>query len=48
MTYFTFGAENGTKDKRLAEKLAEFYSRKLGYQVYIVAMRGYEKEGWLY
>lgn len=46
--YYTLGVENGTTNKELAEKLAEFYSKKLGYTVYIVAMRGTDKEGWLY
>lgn len=46
--YYTLGMENGTTNKVLAEKLADFYSRKLGYTVYVVAVYGNDKDGWLY
>ena len=37
MLYVTMGIETGTTNRHLAEKLAEFYSKRLGYHVYITA-----------
>lgn len=48
MLYFTMGLERGTPNRVLAESLASFYSKKLGYYVYVIAQDKYEKEGWMY
>lgn len=46
MTYYTLGlGYMGTEDLKLARGLAKFYSKKLGYKVYIVAKGYWEREG---
>lgn len=48
MIYVTMGVERGTTNRVLAESLAAFYSKKLGYYVYVIAQDKFEKEGFMY
>lgn len=48
MIFYTMGLERGTPNRDLAEALAAFYSKKLGYYVFVIAMDRFQKEGDMY
>lgn len=48
MLYVTMGIERGTTNRVLAESLAAFYSKKLGYYVYVCVSRPFDKECEIY
>jgi hypothetical protein len=48
MLYFTMGLERGTPNRVLAESLAAFYSKRLGYYVFVCVQRSFDKECEIY